>query len=140
MKKYVLLFVLIILSACNSDDKSKVENKNIDEIDLQGRWLWVSSTGGFQGVTPDALKQKSELEFSDNYVSTYTDGQLIKKLKFHIAIKKSIFGGNKKMIVIDKEDLTQVYYADRSFIITGNKLTLSEECSDCFISKYEKVN
>ncbi|WP_035647120.1 hypothetical protein [Flavobacterium sp. ASV13] len=134
MKKYLLLFVLIILSSCSNDDK----NSN-SVASLQGRWLWVSSTGGFQGVTPAALNRKEELEFSDNYVKTYIDGQLMKKLKFHIATKKSIFGGNKKLIVIDKEDITQVYYADRSFIIAGDKLTLSEECNDCFISKYEKV-
>ncbi|WP_431242401.1 hypothetical protein ACQ9BO_21495 [Flavobacterium sp. P21] len=134
MKKYILFFAFIILNSCSGDDKI-YDNPNA----LKGRWLWVSSTGGFQGVTPGALNRKEELEFSDTHVSTYTDGQLTQKLKYHIATKKSIFGGNKKMIVIDKEDLTQVSYADRSFIVTASKMTLSEECNDCFISKYKKV-
>jgi hypothetical protein len=135
MKKYLSIIILVVLCACNSDSKDISEQNS-----LKGKWLWVSSSGGFAGTTPAALKQKTEIEFSGSNIKTYIDGKLSRELKYFITTKKSIFGGNRKMIVIDKgNSITQESYADQSFEIIGKNLVLSEECNDCYVSVYLKT-
>lgn len=143
MKKFIFLFfTILLLFSCNSTEDSI---KNADataskDKNLEGRWLWVSSTGGFAGITQTASDQKKEIEFSGSTLKTYIDGKLLHEQQFFIKTKKSIFGGDKEMIVIDKGlSITQEFFVDRSFEIKEENLILSEECYDCFISKYEPV-
>jgi hypothetical protein len=141
-KSTFLLFTVLLLFSCNSAEDN-IKNANADkstEKNLEGRWLWVSSTGGFAGITQTASDQKKEIEFSGSTLKTYIDGKLSHEQQFFIKTKPSIFGGNKDMIIIDKGlSITQDYYFDRSFEIKDGNLILSEECYDCFISKYERV-
>lgn len=143
MKKLTFIFfTILLLSSCNSaEDNIKKANADIPvEQNLKGRWLWISSTGGFAGVTQTASDQKKEIEFSGSTLKTYIDGKLSREQQFFIKTKKSIFGGDKEMIVIDKGlSITQEFFVDRSIEIQGENLILSEECYDCFISKYERV-
>lgn len=132
-----MFFVLIILSSCNNDD-----NNYNDARLLRGRWLWVSSTGGFSGGTITASKDKNELEleFSATHLTTYTDGIVTTKRKYFIVNKESIFGGYKNMIITEKENaIDQEFSINESYTVNGDELILASECYDCYTSKYKKV-
>ncbi|WP_343694902.1 hypothetical protein [Flavobacterium sp.] len=134
MKNVLLLFALFLLLSCNNDDDS---NNNR----LEGRWSLVKKTGGFGGPNaPEDITQKTVLEFSEKKVKTYAGATLINEKNYYIAIKKSILGGDRKMIVIDKgNSLTQEFYIDRSYEIKGKRLILVEECADCSTLEYERI-
>lgn len=134
MKKYLLLFVLTALTSCSNNDNNSNQNS------LEGKWSWIKTTGGFGGPsTSETSNQKIEIEFSGSTLKTYTNGNLTQQ-KFFLITKKSIFGGDKEMIVIDKGlSITQEVYIDRSFEIKGNKLFLIEECADCGTSEYVSI-
>lgn len=136
MKKYLLFLILIAFSSCNDND----DNRS-DENRLEGKWSWISTYGGFGGPTSsETSDQKVVIEISNSTIKTYINGNLSQQQKFFIITKKSIFGGDKQMIVIDKGlSITQEVYMDRSFEIKGNKLYLIEECADCGTSEYERV-
>lgn len=137
MKKIFIILAIVLSISCNSDDNDPSSKNN-----LKGRWNWIVSSGGFTGakVTPETSKQTKVLEFSGSYLKTYINGSLSGKQKFLVKTKKSIFGVDKQMIVIDKgNSLTEEYYIDRSFEIKGNKLYLSDECADCYTSEYERI-
>ncbi len=67
MKKFILIFILIITS-CSSDDEAGIDNS-----ELMGKWNWISSCGGFTG----GCWYPSE----DNYESVeFTNSIYIKKI------------------------------------------------------------
>jgi hypothetical protein len=133
MKNALLFFVFIILTSCGSEDINASKRKS-----LEGKWIWVQSSGGFAGKTetPESTNQVIYIEFSGNSLKKYVNGTLSADNTFVIKTQESIFGGKKSMIVSDNPDK---YFVALSFEIEGNKLYLSEECYDCFGSKYERV-
>lgn len=135
MKKYLLFLIFSLLISCNNDDNSSANNR------LEGKWSWIKTSGGFGGPGyPEASSQKIVIEISNTTIKTYANGTLIKDQKYFISTKESIFGGNKKMIVIDKgSSITQETYIDRSYEIKGKKLFLAEECLDCSTSEYDRI-
>ncbi|QOG04434.1 hypothetical protein [Flavobacterium sp. MDT1-60] len=142
MKKYFLLFLVLIFISCNSsEDTIKNANTNTTtEKNLEGRWLCVSTTGGFGGPTQATLNEKKEIEFSGSILRIYINGKLSREQQFLIKTKPSIFGGEKEMLVIDKGlSITQEYFIDRLIEINGENLILTDECFDCSTSKYVRV-
>ena len=136
MKKILLLLILTVFCSCNDND----DNRS-DENRLEGKWSWIRTSGGFGGPTSsETSDQKIVIEISNSTIKTYTNGNLTQEQKFFIITKKSVFGGDRKMIVIDKGDsITQDFYFDRSFEINDNKLYLIQECIDCSTSEYERI-
>ncbi|MFB9108545.1 hypothetical protein [Flavobacterium gyeonganense] len=137
MKKFTLLLIFVSLISC-SNDNNDVSSKN----NLNGKWNWLISSGGFGGgaQTPKTTNQTRIIEFSGNTLKTYINGNLSKIQKFSIQIKASIFGGNRKVIIIDKGNSdTAEAFIDQSFEIIGKKLYLRQECVDCSTSEYERI-
>ena len=138
MKKYFIFLILAMLSSCDNDDNNDLSSQN----NLTGRWNWIITSGGFGGgsQTPEKLNQTRIIEFSGNSLKTYLNGNLSMIQKFSIQNKPSPFGGEQKVIVIDKENsITNEVYIGWSFEIIGNKLYLREECADCYTSEYERI-
>jgi hypothetical protein len=133
MKNALLFFVFIILTSCSSEDLNASKRKS-----LEGKWNWVQSSGGFAGTTntPESTNQVIYIEFSGNSFKKYINGTMSADYTFVIKTQKSIFGGEKPMIVNDNPDK---YFVAMSFEIQGDRLYLNEECYDCFGSKYERV-
>ena len=133
MKKAVLFFVFIILTSCSSENSSISKNKS-----LEGKWNWVQSTGGFAGTTstPESSNQVIYIEFSGNSFKKYINGTLSADLTYVIKTQKSIFGGEKPMLVSDNpiKDFGAI-----SFEIIGDKLHLNDECNDCYASVYVRA-
>lgn len=136
MKKFTLLLIFAALISCSNDDND-ISSKN----NLKGKWNWILTSGGFGGPqTSEQTKQKRIIEFSGNTLKTYINGTLSQTQKFSIQTKPSVFGGNRKVIVIDKgNSLTNEVYIDQSFEIIGKKLYLRQECVDCSTSEYERI-
>jgi hypothetical protein len=137
MKKFTLLLIFVVLTSCSKDDND-ISSKN----NLNGKWNWILTSGGFGGgsLTPEKLNQTMIIEFSGNTLKTYINGNLSKTQKFSIQTKASIFGGNRKVIVIDKgNSVTAEAFIDQSFEIIGKKLYVRQECIDCSTSEYERI-
>ncbi|MEL1253988.1 hypothetical protein AAEO57_09385 [Flavobacterium sp. DGU38] len=137
MKKFTLLLIFAALISCSNDDKD-VSSKN----NLNGRWNWLLTSGGFGGgsLTPEKLNQTMIIEFSGTSLKTYINGNLSKTQKISIQTKPSVFGGKRKVIVIDKGNSdTAEAFIDQSFEIIGKKLYLRQECVDCSTSEYERI-
>nr|WP_199002444.1 hypothetical protein [Flavobacterium sp. ASV13] len=133
MKKKLLLLVLIIMSSCSNNDAINSTKKS-----LQGKWNWVSSSGGFAGTTetPKSTNKVIYIEFSGSSYKKYIDEQLAFDYPFEIKTQKSIFGGERPMIVSTD---SSKYFPAMSFEFQNNELHLSEECYDCFGSVYVRV-
>ncbi|HEX8015635.1 MAG TPA: hypothetical protein VF465_10415 [Flavobacterium sp.] len=137
MKKFTLLLIFAALISCSNDDNN-VSSKN----DLNGKWNWIITSGGFGGgvQTPETTKQTRVIQFSDNTLRTYINGNLFQTQKFTIQTKPSVFGGNRKVIVINKESLLNNEVSiDHSFDIIGKKLYLRQECIDCYTFEYKRI-
>lgn len=130
MKKMLLLIALVVISSCSNDDAETTSKKN-----LQGKWKWTGSSGGFAGTTvtpkPDEV---FIIEFSGSNFRTYENGTLISDSPFEIKTQSSIiFGGERQMIVSNNPEK---YFIRMSFTFQGDKLFLDQECNDCFGSSY----
>ncbi|MFD1602433.1 hypothetical protein ACFSJW_21605 [Flavobacterium artemisiae] len=132
MKKMLLLIALVVISSCSNDDAATTSQKN-----LQGKWKWTGSSGGFAGTTvtpkPDEV---IVIEFSGSNYRTYKNGALISDAPFEIKTESSIFGDDRPTIVSSNPDK---YFIRMSFSFEGNKLFLAQECYDCFGSSYVRV-
>lgn len=137
MKKYLLILTVLFFISCDSDDSVRSAKK-----DLKGKWNWINSMGGFAGTvnTPETEKKTIILEFTDTTVKTFVDGNLQSETKFQIQTHKSIYGGERKMIVTNyDDDFTSEFLIKKSFEIKDDELILSDECSDCYVSKYKRI-
>lgn len=133
MKSYLLFFVLMILTSCSSENPQSSAQKS-----LEGKWNWVQSSGGIAGTTttPASTNQVIYLEFSGNSFKKYINGTFSVDNTFEIKIDKSIFGGEKPMLVSTSPIK---YFSPMSFEIKDDKLYLNEECYDCFGSVYVRA-
>ena len=137
MKKYFLFLILIVLGSCSKDDNKDLSAEN----NLSGKWNWIVSTAANGStMTPKSIKQIMVVEFEGSSIKTYVNDFLYLDLKYQVKTQQSVYGGNKKVIVIDhsksligQEDLIQ------SFEIVGNKLYLRDECTSCQVHEYERV-
>lgn len=126
MKKVAYVFITLLLLSCNSDESAE----NL----LNGKWNWVSSSGGIVGktMTPASENKTIVLEFYNSIMTKYENGNLVSEDPFSVETRESIMGGKRKMIIIDNSEA-------QSFEIIGEKLYLSDECYDCYQYEYELV-
>lgn len=130
IKKIAFLFIFFQLLSCSSNSKIGASSEN----SLNGKWNWVSSTGGFIGstLTPASEKKTMTIEISNSTIKRYENGNLLSENTFTIKTQNSIYGDNKKMIVIEN-------MPSQSFEIKDNKLFLNDECHDCYQSEYVRI-
>ncbi|MCD0465719.1 hypothetical protein [Flavobacterium sp. ENC] len=130
IKKIAFLLVFFQLLSCSSSSTTGASSEN----SLNGKWNWVSSTGGFIGstLTPASEKKTMTIEISNSAIKRYENGKLLSENTFEIKTQNSIYGDNKKMIVIEDRP-------SQSFEIKDNKLFLNDECHDCYQSEYVRI-
>lgn len=129
IKKIAFLLVFFQLLSCSSSSIGASS-----ENSLNGKWSWVSSTGGFIGstLTPATEKKTLTIEISNSTIKRYENGKLLSENTFTIQTQNSIYGDNKKMIVIEDRP-------SQSFEVKDNKLFLNDECHDCYQSEYVRI-
>ncbi len=130
MRKLLLIGLVLGFVQCQS-------NSGVAPSDtLEGRWVWIQSTGGFAGTTntPASTHQTIELEFTtDQHQRVYIDGQLSSDMTYHIIRDTSISTGQPTdMIEYDSSSPRSTYRFDKGDLI------LFDECYDCFTSIYSR--
>ena len=127
MKKFVLFAALLVcVVSCSSTSDSVMNGKSI-----VGKWQLVKMSGGITGQTV-VPKLTSEIAISKTEIKIYEGGTLIATEKYTIETKKSIFGGEKQMLVYTSGSPSQGY------VLEGDKLLLNDECYDCYQKEYIK--
>lgn len=127
MKKFVLFAALLVcIVSCSSTSDSVMNGESI-----LGKWQLVKMSGGITGKTV-VPKLISEIAISKTEIKIYEDGTLIATEKYTIETKKSIFGGEKQMLVYTSGSPSQGYFLE------GDKLLLNDECYDCYQKEYTK--
>jgi len=130
MKNFAYILTLFVLVSCSST-KTVASSEN----SLNGKWNWVSSTGGFIGstLTPASEKKTMTIEISKSTIKRFENGKLVSENDFSVETGNSIYGNDKKMIVYKNDAPKQ------SFEIKDNVLYLNDECHDCYQSQYVRV-
>ncbi len=108
------------------------------ENDLIGSWKWVESTGGIAGVTIRPKNGETRIISFDakgNFEIVENDQRVVSS-HFQIHEGKSILS-EEKVPLISFEDESQL---EKSFVIVGDTLYLSDEVYDGFTSKYVRYN
>jgi hypothetical protein len=127
MKKFVLFAALLVcIVSCSSTSESSMNGKAI-----VGKWQLVKMSGGITGKTV-VPKLINEIAISKTEIKIYEDGTLLATEKYTIETKKSIFGGEKQMLVYSSGNPSQGY------VLEGDKLLLNDECYDCYQKEYTK--
>ena len=126
MKKIFLLLLLApLLHQCSSATDPLISN-------LQGTWVWVSSSGGFTGSTetPETTGQTRRLIITESTLTTITDNDLISERNYSLIEKESQIFGDIRQMLVSPNDI------DRIVILDGNNLTLIMDCTDCITDGY----
>lgn len=127
MKKLVVLFVVINLAGCN---------KGISpESELIGNWMWISTSGGFDGriVTPGTNGDEISIEITKTRFKTYINGTLSEDIEYSIQLGPSIYSSEDVSIITFENGLRQ------SYSVTKSSLILKDECYDCFRREFLKI-
>lgn len=128
MKKCLASIMLVfVLAGCTSTVEPGTKA-------LVGSWEWVESSGGFAGTTtsPSSTASSRQIVITATTIQYYQDGSLLQTDSYSIQTKKSIFGGDKQMLVYESGRPNQ------SFEVDDNKLFLNDECNDCYQSEYDR--
>jgi hypothetical protein len=130
MKNFFIILSLFLLNySCDKDD--------LDINDLNGKWVWLSSSGGISGetYTPESTGKIKIIEFTaDSIFRSYQNDTLVVETKYHLIKSKSIYDQDTTYIITyDKQEINQSFSFDRQ------NLMLKDECFDCFESFYKKA-
>jgi len=128
MKKLMLIIlVMTTFLSCTKDDAELMNTS------LIGNWNWIESSGGIDGriETPNSTGNTIRIQITNTNIKKYVNGNLESNLNYSIYIGEVIEGGSREIILYEDEWKQSVY-------LSGNQLTLIDQCSDCFHNKYEK--
>jgi hypothetical protein len=122
----ILFLFSVLFYSCSKD--------NGTESGLFNKWNWVSSTGGFAGITysPDLTGDKIEFIFYPDFTyQQFRNDTLLEESTYKLVVAQSSFGNEcAKMIVYNKSGIQQFYR------IEGNMLILTDDMADGFESLY----
>lgn len=126
---FIILSLFLLIYSCDNDET--------DIKDLNGKWVWLSSSGGISGetYTPESTGKIKIIEFtSDSVFRSYQNDTLVAETKYHLVKSKSIYNQDTTYIITyDNQSMNQ------SFSFERQNLLLKDECFDCFESFYKKA-
>ena len=140
-EKKIIFFIYIILllfTSCRKD--ISLPNQELEK--LFGTWEWISSSGGFAGITTshDSVGNTKTIEFTKKGIyKSYKNGDLIEKRKFTIKKGSSIYTSDDANLIIYKENLNKNKNHNPNEMIRyleNDTLILYEECYDCYSNLY----
>ncbi len=117
-----------------------------DNAGLYREWEWVSSTGGFAGMThtPSGEGYTLRLVFNGNgHLELYQDNALKSRTPFWVTTPETIPGNTetRDMIIHGQDQPASGFLpCDQYFTIDGNTLTLEDNCADGYTSTFTAVS
>ena len=128
MKNYLfLLFIGALFLNCSNDDESSTKSQ------LIGQWNWVESSGGILGrtETPESTGKIIKLEFSNNSIKRFVNGNLESESKYSIK-SEDYYGEQREIITYEEYPINQIIGLNENYLI------LYDMCDDCFQNEYVK--
>ena len=129
MKVITTFMIGLLLLGCSS---SKVGSK---KMKIEGNWRWIEKSGGFAGrtTTPETTSEEIHLQITKDSISYYNNGELVSKDAYQLIPSQSL---------LDGKTYWSIKGSDPKVLLdkTGNILIIKEDCYDCFINKYEKID
>ena len=125
-KTFFALIIIAILSSCTKKDDIDVASE------ILGTWTWVKSTGGVSGntETPESTGKEITLEVTEDTYKRYVDGDLEIELSYFLVNGRSIWTPVITDLLVFEDDSKQ------SVEMSTDKLSLYEECYDCYVHEY----
>lgn len=130
MKKvFILLFALSLVSC---EDESQVPACEGLHCDLIGNWEWDYTYGSIAGATtnPENTGMEQSLEFDENIISFYVDGELVNTYDYQVISTDTIFNDNITRTFIKYNNNTRWYE------VSDTSLVLRDLCFDCYDDYY----
>ena len=128
----ILIPILGLINYHCEKEKSKDSS-----ADIFGKWIWIKSCGGFAGgcQTPKSTGRKIVIEFTkDSVYREYKNDTLLIETTFTVKYGKTIYSQNLAQLIERKNMMLESF----SFV-TGDTLTLNDECFDCYGSTYVRI-
>lgn len=141
MSLRVCWVVLLLLAVGGITGSCSSFTPHDKETGLIGTWQWVSSTGGFVGetVTPDSSGYSDyRISFSpDSTFKVFTKDST--RVRGHFSLKQS---RGDTLVTYDRaEEFSEGFYPDQYVRFRDDgTLILSDNCADCYINLYRRVN
>ena len=129
MKKYYLLFLLIILISCR---KQTTSPSNL----LSGTWELRSESNGWTGTKTYAKDNGNIYVFTTDHYQIYSKGTLLKLGTYTLTKKRSQLQ-NKVMDAIIFDNITDAVTTFAE--VSGNRLSISVDAYDAGADTYEKI-
>lgn len=129
MKKiFVLVFSFSLFFSCSTG------TGDISDDKILGSWIWIETSGGFAGTTetPESTGDVVRLEISANSIKRFVNGELELNRSYRISRRKSMIYDDEREMIIYTNGFRQIY------VTAGNELFLTDDCYDCFQSRYQE--
>lgn len=128
---------LLILS-CTKDKNIKTSTYADIPSAMIGSWNWLSSSGGFAGVTytPESTGEVRKIVFSsDNKIGYYVNGSLTAEHPFHLEKSISIFTNDSTLMLIVEPGTIMQSISFPNI----DTLELNDELFDGFEHEYKRL-
>lgn len=128
----LLIFAALTTASCVRSGDDTVKSQ------LVGEWNWVQSTGGFAGqtVTPDSPGHSpySVTFTGDNHFYVQRGDTVASEGRYTLSITEDA-------AILHYEKSAKVANTDqRVRFNTSDTLLLMDECTDCYLSTYNRIN
>jgi hypothetical protein len=119
-----ILAVFIFISACTEDIES-------NDVKLLGRWNWIQSTGGFNGltITPETEGTTKSLKITNTYFRAYEGDSLIFESEYSYMF--DTLYGQPEYLLFKSGGAAGVKFSHK-------RLELVDLCDDCFTHYFER--
>ncbi|RYY34392.1 MAG: hypothetical protein EOP46_13595 [Sphingobacteriaceae bacterium] len=94
-------FILLIFISVSCSKQIINNNSSVYNRQLEGKWNWIRSTGGFAGhtISQETLRYTMGIQFKNDSVLLYRDGKITQRHKFAIIKGRSIFTTDSAHII-----------------------------------------
>jgi len=141
MRSKLFLFVIpvMILTSCQllGSNSHKHNLSHNSGTTIVGQWQWLKTTGGFMGATYTP-KSKGYGHYTISFSSEFNYSEMREDTIVYSGTYSLTKNNDKTVLQLHAPGITTF---DKNVTIQNNDtLILMDQCFDCFISTYKRVN